>query len=86
MDKTVGIESKKKSTSSKSEKRISLNPRFVSIPTLACYLGMTTGTIKNWAESGKIPYYKICGSRRFDICEIEEWLKQFKRIGMIKAE
>ena len=54
------------------------NQRFVSTRFLASYLGMNPSTIEQWVHDKKIPCYKICGSNRYDIYEIEGWLQQCK--------
>ena len=57
---------------------IASNQRFVCIRFLASYLGMNPSTIEQWVHDKKIPFYRIFTSLRFDIYEIEEWLKRCK--------
>ncbi len=53
--------------------------RLLGIEELAKYLGISKGTLYVWVCHRKIPYLKIGGSVKFDLREIESWLKN-KRI------
>ena len=49
--------------------------RFVGINEFSQYLGITKGTLYVWVCQKKIPYLKIGKLVKFDLMEIEEWLK-----------
>jgi excisionase family DNA binding protein len=53
--------------------------RFVGINELSQYLGLTKGTLYVWVCQRKIPFLKLGKLVKFDIIEIENWLKD-KRI------
>jgi excisionase family DNA binding protein len=53
--------------------------RYLGIGDLAEYLGLTKGTLYVWVCQRRIPYLKIGKLLKFDIIEIEKWLKD-KRI------
>jgi excisionase family DNA binding protein len=36
-------------------------------------------TIYQWAELGQIPCIKLNGCLRFDLDDIEEWIKEYKK-------
>ena len=57
-----------------------MEKRFVKIDELAQYLGIPKGTLYVWACHKKIPYLKINGCLKFDLIEIDTWLKD-KRVG-----
>jgi excisionase family DNA binding protein len=50
--------------------------RYVSAQIVAGYLGTSPGVVYKWVSQNRIPYKKINGSLRFDILEIERWIKQ----------
>ena len=53
--------------------------RYVGIVELSKYLDLTKGTLYVWVCHRKIPYLKIGGSLKFDLIEIERWLRE-KRV------
>lgn len=53
--------------------------RFLGIRELSEYLGLTKGTVYVWVCQRRIPYLKIGKLLKFDIIEIESWLKE-KRV------
>jgi len=53
--------------------------RYISITEASEYLGLTKGTLYVWACQKRIPYLKIGKLLKFDIIEIEQWLKD-KRV------
>lgn len=53
--------------------------RYLGPEELSTYLGMSVRTIYFWIVRRKIPYFKLGKRLRFDILEIEEWLKDKKR-------
>jgi len=52
--------------------------RFVSITELSEYLNISRNTIYSWVSRKKIPHFKISGTLRFDMQDIEMWLKEKK--------
>ena len=50
----------------------------LSVSQLAEYINMSPKTIYEWVHKGKIPYYKFVGSLRFDLDEINRWIKSNK--------
>lgn len=52
-----------------------MDKRFININELSEYLGMKKGTLYVWTCQRKIPYVKMGGALRFDLREIENWLK-----------
>jgi excisionase family DNA binding protein len=55
---------------------------FLGIQELSQYLGLARGTLYVWVCHRKIPYFKIGKSVKFDIMEINSWLKD-KRVKEI---
>ena len=53
--------------------------RYFNINELSDYIGIPKGTLYVWACHKKIPYLKVGKLLKFDLREIEEWLKD-KRI------
>ena len=49
--------------------------RMVTIKELQEYLKISRPTIARWRKEEGLPYYKFQGSVRFDLDEIDEWLK-----------
>ena len=56
-----------------------MEKRFLSIQGLSEYLGLSKGTVYVWVCQRRIPYLKIGKLVKFDMREIENWLKN-KRI------
>jgi excisionase family DNA binding protein len=56
-----------------------MEKRFLSIQELSEYLGVRKGTVYVWVCQRRIPYLKIGKLVKFDMREIENWLKN-KRI------
>ncbi len=50
-------------------------PALMSLPELARYLGMAERTIYDWAQSGRIPAFKLGAAWRFRRSEIDAWLE-----------
>lgn len=55
-----------------------MDRRFVGIEDLAQYLDISTNTIRSWIWQREIPYFKMGRLVRFDLKEIEGWLKDKK--------
>lgn len=56
-----------------------MEKRFLGIEELSQYLGLTKGTLYVWICQRRIPYLKIGKLVKFDIIEIQDWLKN-KRV------
>ncbi len=56
-----------------------MEKRFVGIEDLAKYLDLSVNTLYSWKCQRKIPCHKLGRLLKFDLKEIEEWLKD-KRI------
>jgi excisionase family DNA binding protein len=54
--------------------------RLVSIKTVAEYLMVKQSTLYSWVHKGSIPFHKLNGLVRFDMDEIESWVKKAKHI------
>ena len=56
--------------------------RFLGIDDFSDYLGVPKGTLYVWVCQKKIPYLKVGKLVKFDLREIENWLKdkRFKEI------
>lgn len=50
--------------------------RFLNVKELAKYLNMSEDAIRGWKKEGKIPHSRFGRSIRFDLHEIEKWLKK----------
>jgi excisionase family DNA binding protein len=48
---------------------------------LAEFLKVKLSTVYKWTHCGYVPFYKIGGSIRFDIEEIQKWLRKCFRKG-----
>lgn len=54
-----------------------MEKRYLNPKELSEYLGLKPDTIYSWIWQRKIPYFKIGGRLvKFDLREIEEWLKE----------
>lgn len=56
-----------------------MEKRFLSLPEVSEYLGLPKGTLYTWAWQRRIPHLKIGKLLKFDIIEINQWLKD-KRV------
>ena len=45
----------------------------------AAYLQLSLNTIYQWVSQKRIPYYKVSRLERFDLNEIDNWLKDKKQ-------
>lgn len=59
-----------------------MEKRYLGITELSQYLGLTKGTLYVWVCQRRLPYLKIGKLLKFDIMQIEAWLKD-KRVGEI---
>ena len=60
-----------------------MEKKFIGIEELSLYIGITRGTLYGWVCLKKIPYVKIGRLVKFDLQEIELWLKARKVKEMI---
>jgi len=56
-----------------------MDRRYLGIEEASQYLGLTKGTLYVWVCQRRIPYLKIGKLLKFDIIEIENWLKDKRR-------
>ena len=52
-----------------------MEKRFYNVHEIAQYLGVSVNTIRSWVWLRKIPWFKIRGLVRFDLKEIDQWMK-----------
>ena len=48
----------------------------LNIKEVAQYTGIAESTLYKWKTQGKIPHKKLGGSLKFDLGELDEWIKQ----------
>ncbi|MGD0336208.1 MAG: helix-turn-helix domain-containing protein [Candidatus Omnitrophota bacterium] len=53
--------------------------RFIGIEECAEYLGLTVGTLYVWTHQRKIPHFKFGKRVKFDLRELEGWIRK-KRV------
>ena len=51
---------------------------FITIRDISKYLKVKESTLYSWVHNGSIPFYKLNGLLRFDMDEIETWVKASK--------
>jgi excisionase family DNA binding protein len=61
---------------------VTIEKRYLGIDEFSEYMGLPKGTLYAWVCQKKIPYLKIGKLLKFDLKEIEPWLreKRFKEI------
>ncbi len=60
-----------------------MDKRYINIKELSEYLGIKVNTVYAWVFQKKIPYIKLGKLVKFDLLELENWLKD-KRVKSIK--
>jgi len=55
---------------------VTIEKRFLNVPEVAKYLGLSISAIRKWVRLGMIPFNKVNGSIRFDIERINRWIDQ----------
>lgn len=50
--------------------------RYMDVGEVAEYLGISKGTLYNWAQQRKLPFVKIGWLIRFDKNEIDQWIEK----------
>ena len=53
-----------------------MDKRFVGIVELAVYLDVSEKTVRHWIFTRKIPCYKLGRRVKFDLKQIEQWIRQ----------
>ncbi len=53
--------------------------KLMGVKELSQVLNVKASTIYQWAEFGQIPYIKLNGCLRFDLEDIEEWVRGCKK-------
>lgn len=54
---------------------LEITDRWLSVQEIAHYLGISKETIYRWVESAKIPAHKIGKQWKFQVSEINRWIK-----------
>jgi len=57
---------------------MAIERRYLGIEELAQYIGITKGTAYIWIHQRKLPHFKVGKLVKFDIREIDEWMKERK--------
>lgn len=52
-----------------------MEKRYLGIKELSQYIGIPKGTLYVWVCQKRIPYAKIGGLLRFDLRQIDDWVK-----------
>lgn len=55
-----------------------MEKRFIGVKDLSEYLSISRHTVYYWVQIRKIPYVKMGKIVRFDLREIEAWIKERK--------
>ncbi len=55
--------------------------KLLTVKEVAEILTVKPKTIYQWAELGQIPCIKLHGALRFDLNDIQEWVKSFKKVS-----
>jgi excisionase family DNA binding protein len=58
--------------------------RLLNVRDVALYLSQSEHTIRAWIRKGRIPYSKLERSVRFDLHEIDKWLKRKQVISAVE--
>jgi len=53
--------------------------RLMTLPEVAVYLQIAERTVYQWAQSGKIPSFKIGNVWRFKRADIDHWIEERKK-------
>ncbi|MFA6238059.1 MAG: helix-turn-helix domain-containing protein [Bacteriovorax sp.] len=63
-----------------------LSDRWLSVDEVAQYLGISKETLYRWLEKKKIPAHRIGKLWKFQLSEVESWIKSGKQQLVIKKE
>ncbi len=53
--------------------------KFVGIEDLAAYLGVRANTVRSWVWQRQIPYVKVGRLVRFDMQEVDTWIRDRRK-------
>jgi len=53
--------------------------KLITVKETSQLLAVKEKTLYQWAELGQIPYVKLNGCLRFDLNDIEEWIRECKK-------
>ena len=53
-----------------------MEKRFLTSTEVAVYLGLKEPTIRKWVQQGKIPCHRLGRAVRFDLRQIDIWVKK----------
>ena len=56
-----------------------MEKKYFSIKEVAVYMGIAEKTLYERVSRRMIPFFKVGKSVRFDIVELDKWVKQFKK-------
>ncbi len=54
------------------------NERWYSLEEIATHLGVHKDTIRGWIKKETIPFYKVGRQYKFNLSEVDEWVKSGK--------
>jgi excisionase family DNA binding protein len=54
---------------------LEITDRWLSVQEIAQYLGISKETIYRWVESDKIPAHKVGKQWKFQVSEVDSWIK-----------
>ena len=54
---------------------LEITDRWLSVQEIAQYLGISRETIYRWVESDKIPAHKVGKQWKFQVSEVNSWIK-----------
>lgn len=61
-------------------KRFAIQPRLLRIPEAAAYLGATNWFVEELVRANAIPFLTVGKYRVIDICDLDTWIGQEKRL------
>lgn len=53
--------------------------KYIGVTGLAAYLAVSANTVRSWVWQRQIPYVKVGRLVRFDIAEVEDWLRERRK-------
>lgn len=56
-----------------------MSDRLLTARELAEYLGLSTATVLDWHEAGRVPSFKLGHAVRFRESEVQSWLEEHRR-------
>ena len=61
------------------QKRMTALPRLLDARDVAEILGTSVWTVRNLCWSGELPFVRVGRLLRFDVSDLEEWIRENKR-------